>query len=60
MAEEPCVSAETLEFGKLPDGQAVHRITLTNSNSTSVSFLSYGNKLIPFVADANDSKDPYV
>ncbi len=37
-----CATAKQSEFGKLPDGQAVEAITLTNAKGVSATIITYG------------------
>ena len=44
------------EFGKLPDGTAVHRWTITNAGGASVSVISYGATIVSLNVPDRDGK----
>jgi aldose 1-epimerase len=44
------------EFGKLPDGTAVHRWTITNAGGASLSVISYGATIVSLNVPDRDGK----
>jgi aldose 1-epimerase len=44
------------EFGKLPDGSAIHRWTITNTGGASVAIISYGATIVSLNVPDRDGK----